>query len=89
MLVGQGQSAPPHLVPLAWHTQVAEGGVRLHALVQDVVPCGRYLDATSSGTSPACQSFAMNTTSSPYVPPEHGPYHIARSVTGQDWMPFE
>mmetsp|Transcript_6337 Transcript_6337/g.25665 ORF Transcript_6337/g.25665 Transcript_6337/m.25665 type:complete len:359 (-) Transcript_6337:627-1703(-) len=32
------------------------------------VPYGRYLDATNSGTSPACQSFATNTTSSPYVP---------------------
>ena len=25
-------------------------------------PCGRYLEATSTGTSPACQSFATNTT---------------------------
>mmetsp|Transcript_1493 Transcript_1493/g.3389 ORF Transcript_1493/g.3389 Transcript_1493/m.3389 type:complete len:227 (-) Transcript_1493:892-1572(-) len=29
------------------------------------VPHGRYLDATSSGTSPACQSLATKTTSSP------------------------
>ena len=32
------------------------------------VPRARYLLATSSGTNPACQSFATNTTSSPYVP---------------------
>mmetsp|Transcript_21350 Transcript_21350/g.52991 ORF Transcript_21350/g.52991 Transcript_21350/m.52991 type:complete len:262 (-) Transcript_21350:429-1214(-) len=64
-------SGTPRLLNVVWGSMpwcmMLWMAVMVRALLY--VPNLRYLDATSTGTSPACQSLAMNTMSCPYVPP--------------------